>query len=108
MLRPKHVLGAGRMGTGRGIFDKETRRKPLARTTNYGDGMLFSFEFGVARMWMRAVNVKAGAIWGLRRDLGWGVRDSVKARKAKLLEGEDAKARACVGHVEGPIWRVVL
>jgi len=25
------------MVTGRGIFDKETRRKPLARTTNYGD-----------------------------------------------------------------------
>ena len=30
MLRPKRVaLGAGRMTTGRGIFDKETRRKAL-------------------------------------------------------------------------------
>jgi len=30
MPRPKRVtFGAGRMATGRGIFDKETRRKPL-------------------------------------------------------------------------------
>jgi hypothetical protein len=39
MLRPKHVtLGAGRMVTGQGIFDKETRRKPLAFAADAGYG----------------------------------------------------------------------
>jgi hypothetical protein len=65
------------MVTGRGISDKETRRKPLARTTNYGDGMLFSFAFGVARMWKRAVNVKAPGVWGLPRGGVWRVKSGV-------------------------------
>ena len=48
------------------------------------------------------------AVWEVGRRRGLGVRDSVKVRKVKLIEGEQTEAWACVGHVAGPIWRVVL